>query len=315
MPRPEKVEAVATIKERLEGSRAVFVTEYAGLSVKQQQKLRRGLRGSNAEYKVVKMTLARRAADELGLQSLEELLIGPTALAFADGDPVETAKVLRDFAGENPALLVKGALLGGQLLPPEKVSELADIAPREVLLSRIAGAFQAPMANMAGLMTAFFRNSATVFQQLLEKKEAADAGGPVEDDSAAAADESAAAPAAEAEEAAAAADDAPDADGAAEADAVEETGADEAPAAEVADVEPGDEPSAPEATADDGDDADEAPAAEVADVEPEDEPSAPEATADDGDDADEASTELSAAADEAAAETEDEPADEAEEDK
>lgn len=287
MPRPEKVEAVATIKERLEASRAVFVTEYAGLSVKQQQTLRRGLRGTDAEYKVVKMTLARRAADELGLEGLDDLLIGPTALAFTTGDPVETAKVLRDFAGENPALLIKGALLAGELLAPEKVSELADIEPRDVLLAKIAGAFQAPMANMAGLMTAFFRNSATVFQQLLDKKEEAspatgapaedaEADGPAAEEGSAAEDEKAQAPAAA------------EAEGDGAAEATEEAASDEEPAAEQAEV--AEEAEAPEAQA--------------------------EASAEDGDDADEASDdEPEAAEDDAADESDDDPAAEAEEDK
>ena len=98
MPRPEKVEAVAEIKERLEQANAVFLAEYAGLSVSEQQDLRRGLRNSGAEFKVVKMTLARLAAAELAIDSLDELLLGPTGLAFADGDAVVAAKALKDFA-------------------------------------------------------------------------------------------------------------------------------------------------------------------------------------------------------------------------
>ncbi len=171
MPRPEKVEAVATIKERLERAQAVFLTEYAGLSVQEQQALRRGLRGSDAEYKVVKMSLTRLAAAELGLD-IGDMLTGPTALAFADGDAVTAAKVLQDFAGDHEKLLIKGALMAGEVLTPEKVSQLAEIEPREVLLAKLAGGFQAPMSRFAGLMAALLRGSATVFQHLLEKKEA-----------------------------------------------------------------------------------------------------------------------------------------------
>ena len=101
MPRPEKVQAVAEIKERLEQARAVFLAEYAGLSVKEQQTLRRGLREGGAEFKVVKMTLARRAAAELELAELDELLLGPTGLAFAEGDPVTAAKALKEFASND----------------------------------------------------------------------------------------------------------------------------------------------------------------------------------------------------------------------
>ena len=174
MPRPEKVQAVADIKERIEGAQAVFLAEYAGLSVKDQQALRRELRANDAEFKVVKMTLAQRAAGDLEIDSLDDLLLGPTALAFADGDPVGAAKVLKDFAKGHDVFVIKGGLLGVDFLSPEKIAELADIEPREVLLAKIAGAMKAPMANLAGLLAALPRNTASVLQQLLEKKEAAD---------------------------------------------------------------------------------------------------------------------------------------------
>ena len=108
MPRPEKVQAVAEIKERIEGAQAVFLAEYAGLSVKEQQDLRRELRANGAEFKVVKMTLARRAADDLEIDTLDELLLGPTGLAFADGDPVGAAKVLKDFSKDHEVFVIKG---------------------------------------------------------------------------------------------------------------------------------------------------------------------------------------------------------------
>jgi len=178
MARPEKVQAVAEIKERLERAQAVFLAEYAGLSVKQQQTLRRGLRAGGAEFKVVKMTLARRAAAELELAELDELFIGPTGMAFADGDPVTAAKALKDFAKENEAFAVKGGLLGSEFLTPERISELAEIESREVLLSKIAGVMKAPMANLAGLLAAMPRNLASAMQQLVEKKEEAGGGEP-----------------------------------------------------------------------------------------------------------------------------------------
>ncbi len=171
MPRPEKVQAVAEIKERLEEASAVFLAEFAGLSVKEQQELRRGLRSNDAEFKVVKMTLAKRAADELGLDVLDDLLTGPTGLTFAQGDPVTAAAALADFAKTHDALKVKGGLLGGEFLTPERVGELARIEPREVLLAKIAGAMKAPMSQMAGLLAALPRNAATAMQQLLDIKE------------------------------------------------------------------------------------------------------------------------------------------------
>lgn len=174
MPRPEKVRAVEEIKERIEGAQAVFVTEFRGMTVKQLQQLRRGLRSTGADYKVVKMTLARRAAAELGIAGADDVLTGPTALTFADTDPVATAKALRDAAKESDKLVVKAGFLSGGLLLPEQVTRLAEVEPREVLLAKIAGAAKAPLAQMAGVMAAFTRNAASMFLQLLEKRQSAE---------------------------------------------------------------------------------------------------------------------------------------------
>ncbi len=171
MPRPEKVQAVADIKESLEGAQAVFLTEYRGLSVKAVQELRASLRASGAEYKVVKMTLARLAAGEAGMGDIDDYLLGPTALAFANSDPVATAKALKDFSKTHEVFVLKAGLLSGSVLSPEEVSRLADIESREVLLAKIAGAAKAPLIQAAGLFASFNRNAATMFHQLLEKKE------------------------------------------------------------------------------------------------------------------------------------------------
>jgi large subunit ribosomal protein L10 len=184
MPRPEKVQAVADIKERIEGAQAVFLAEYAGLSVKEQQALRRSLRENGAEFKVVKMSMARLAVAELDIDTLDELLLGPTGLAFADGDPAGAAKVLKDFAKSHDTFAVKGGLLGLEFLPPEKIAELAELEPRDVLLAKLAGVMQAPMANLAGLLAALPRNTASVLQQLLEIKEAEEPSEPVTADEA-----------------------------------------------------------------------------------------------------------------------------------
>ncbi|MEZ5174713.1 MAG: 50S ribosomal protein L10 [Acidimicrobiia bacterium] len=171
MPRPEKVQAVADIKARIEGSQAVFLAEYAGLSVKDQQTLRRELRASGAEFRVVKMTLARLAVADLDIEAFDELLVGPTGLAFSDGDAVTAAKALKDFAKAHDVFVIKGGLLGNEFVTPETISTLADIEPRDVLLAKLAGAMKAPMANLAGLLAALPRNAASVFQQLLARKE------------------------------------------------------------------------------------------------------------------------------------------------
>ncbi len=172
MPRPEKVQAVEKIREQFGEARATFVTEYRGLTVGEQQELRRSVRKAQGEYQVLKMSLARRAVEDMSLEGLPELLVGPTALAFANHDAVSVAKVLRDFASEHDKLIIKGGILGDAFMPPEQISRLADIEPRDVLLSKIAGGFKAPMSKMAGLLGAKIRDAASMFSQLLEKKEA-----------------------------------------------------------------------------------------------------------------------------------------------
>lgn len=246
MPRPEKVKAVAEIKERLDGAQAVFLAEYAGLSVKEQQSLRRELRAEAAEFKVVKMTLARRAAAELEIDSLDELLLGPTGLTFADGDPVAAAKALRDFAKGHEVFLVKGGLLGREFLSPERVNQLADMEPRDVLLAKIAGAFQAPLAKAAGLFAALPRNTAAALQQLIEKleKEASPAGADDAASAAAVADEAADTPEAEAD------DDAADAEASAGEDAVAAADAGADPESAATDAETSEAPAHAEASAD-----------------------------------------------------------------
>ncbi len=179
MVREEKVQAVQDIKERFERSRAVFMTEYRGLSVAEQQALRRSVRSGEGEYKVVKMSLARRAADELELSEVSELLFGPVALAFAEGDPVVVARALADFADEHERLVIKAGLLAGDVLAPEQVARLARIEPREVLLAHLAGAVQSPLANLASLLEGLSRNTAWALSQLVEKKEAGQGGGEV----------------------------------------------------------------------------------------------------------------------------------------
>ncbi len=177
MPRPEKVQAVADIKESMENARAVFFTEYRGLTVKAVQDLRTDLRNSGAEYKVVKMTLAKLAAAEAGFEGIDEYLDGPTALAFANSDAVATAKALKEFGKANDVFVLKAGLLAGDILAPEEISKLAEIEPREVLLAKIAGAGRAPMYAAAGMFASFTRNAATMFGQLLDKKESGDSAG------------------------------------------------------------------------------------------------------------------------------------------
>lgn len=219
MPRPDKVQAVAEIRERFESAEAVFVTEYRGIAVKQMGDLRRRLREAGAEYKVVKMSLARRAVDELGLTGVGDHLVGPTALAFAQDDPVATAKALRDYSRDDENLVIKLGLLADKVLQPEEVGRLADIEPREVLLAKIAGAAKAPLTAVAGMVSSFTRDAAGLFAALLDKKESE---APVETDAVPEADVS------EAPET-----EAPETDAAAEKPETEETTAEESSEADA----------------------------------------------------------------------------------
>jgi large subunit ribosomal protein L10 len=196
-PRPEKVAVVDEVKERFSTSQATLLTEYRGLNVAQMATLRRSLREAGGTYKIYKNTLVRFAARDLGLE-LDELLTGPTALAFVDGDPVTVAKALRDFARTNEHLVVKGGVLGEALLSADEARALADIAPREELLARLAGAMAAPMQQFAGLLQALPRNFAYGLQALIGQGGAA--GAPASE---APASDEAEAPVAEAEDTAA----------------------------------------------------------------------------------------------------------------
>jgi large subunit ribosomal protein L10 len=169
-PRPEKVAIVTEVRERISGSAASLLTEYRGLTVKDLQNLRTQLDGAGAELKIYKNTLVRFAAHDLGIQALDELLVGPTAIAFAKVDAAAAAKVLRDFSRTNPLLVVKGGLLDDKVVDAAATKALADLPSRDVLLSQIAGLFAAPMAQMANLLEALPRSFAYGVQALIEKK-------------------------------------------------------------------------------------------------------------------------------------------------
>jgi len=172
----EKTEAVAELAERFQGSSAAVLTEYRGLTMAQLTQLRRSL-GEHTAYAVVKNTLTRRAASAAGFSVPDELLTGPTAIAFISGDPVEAAKGLRDFSRTNPLLVIKGGVLDGRSLTPDEIRRLADIEPREVLLARMAGALQGSLSKAAGLFQAPLSQVVRLAAALQEKKAAADTDG------------------------------------------------------------------------------------------------------------------------------------------
>lgn len=172
-PRPEKVAVVTEVAEKLTGAQAVLLTEYRGMSVGQLAALRRTLRESDAEYKVYKNTLVRRAVEAAGLGDLSSGLVGPTAITFVNGDVAAAAKALRDFSRTNPFLVLKGGSLGTKVVSPADVQALAELPSRDVLLARLAGGLQAPLSKMAGLLQALPRNFAYGLKALIDQKEAA----------------------------------------------------------------------------------------------------------------------------------------------
>ena len=167
-PRPEKIAVVDEVREKLSSAGAAILTEYRGLKVSELEGLRRSLRQAGGEYKIYKNTLVRFATRDLGIEGIDALLEGPTAIAFADADVPGVAKALRDFSRTNPLLVVKGGVMGANVLTAGDAAALADIPPREVLLARMAGLMAAPMQQFAGLLQALPRNFAYGLKALIE---------------------------------------------------------------------------------------------------------------------------------------------------
>jgi large subunit ribosomal protein L10 len=211
MANAEKVAAVAELTERFKDSSGAVLTEYRGLTVAQLAELRRSL-GDNATFAVIKNTLTKIAVTQAGLSDqLASMLVGPSAIAFVDGDVVEAAKGLRDFAKTNPLLVIKGGVLDGKAITPAEIISLADLEPRDVLLAKLAGAMKASLAGAAATFNALPVQMAQLAEALRAKLEAAE--GPAAEG-----------PAAEGPAAATQADEAP----------ADEPPASEAPAAEAA---------------------------------------------------------------------------------
>jgi large subunit ribosomal protein L10 len=171
-PRPEKVAVVDEVTAKLNAASAVIVTEYRGMTVGQLATLRRQLRPGGGEYKVYKNSLAGFAAQKAGMPGLTEMLVGPSGITFVTGDAAAVAKTLRDAAKVNPHLVLKGGVIGGKAISAKDVESLADLPSREVLLSQFAGALQAPMVKMAGLLQAMPRNFAYGLKALIDSKSA-----------------------------------------------------------------------------------------------------------------------------------------------
>ncbi|MDR6940026.1 50S ribosomal protein L10 [Arcanobacterium hippocoleae] len=172
MARTDKSAAIAELTEDFRNSTAVLVTEYRGLTVAQMKNLRRAM-GTEAKYSVAKNTLARIAAHEAGIEGLDEVLTGPTALAFVTGDIATAAKAIKEFSKEHEALVVKGGVLEGAFLDAGEVGKLADLESREVLLAKTAGALKASLYKAAYVFTAPLVKTVRTVDALREKQESA----------------------------------------------------------------------------------------------------------------------------------------------
>jgi large subunit ribosomal protein L10 len=170
MARPDKTAAVAELAQSFRDSDAAVLTEYRGLTVAQLKQLRRDL-AANASYIVAKNTLTKRAAKDAGIDGLDELLVGPSAIAFVSGDAVETAKGIRDFAKTNPLLVIKGGIFEGKVISADDVKKLANLESREVLLSKMAGAMLASLTKAAYLFNAPLAQAARAIDALRVKAE------------------------------------------------------------------------------------------------------------------------------------------------
>lgn len=173
LARPDKAAVVTDVRDRISGASATMLTEYRGLTVGQLAQLRAELRKSGAEYRVVKNTLTKIAVRDAGFEVPDDLLTGPTAVAFCGEDPVAAAKALRAFAKTNPALVVKGGILEGRFIDAGEAGRLADLASREELLAQLAGLMQSVLAQPARLALASLSKAARLFAALQDKRAAA----------------------------------------------------------------------------------------------------------------------------------------------
>lgn len=173
MAKPEKVAAVAEIAESLRSGEGVVLTDYRGLNVKSMTELRGLLREAGVQYKVVKNTLTSLAAKEVGIEGLDELLVGPTAIAVGRDDPTAAARILGEFARRNPALEIKGGVLKGRVIDVQGVKSLGDLPPREVLLAQVLRGMQAPIAGLVNVLSGPARNLVYALEAIRKQKEAA----------------------------------------------------------------------------------------------------------------------------------------------
>ncbi|WP_303691479.1 50S ribosomal protein L10 [Megamonas hypermegale] len=176
--RPEKQAAVASLKEQLSTAKGVVLTGYKGLTVAQDMKLRAKFREAGVSYHVVKNTMLRIAANETGLEGLDPVLNGTTAIAVSAEDAVAPAKVVYDFIKENKlekteVLTIKLGVVEGKVISVDEVKALASLPPREVLIAKVLGSMQAPISGMVNVLQGTIRNMVYVLDAIRAQKESA----------------------------------------------------------------------------------------------------------------------------------------------
>jgi len=184
MPKPEKVERVAELKRRIEGSDALLLTEYRGLTVSDISALRRSLAEGGASFAVVKNTLMMRAATDAGIEELEQFLAGPSAVAFVVGDPVAAAKKVVDAAKLYPTLVLKGGYMDGKILSAADAKALASLESRGVMLSKIAGLLKSEITRAATMLVSAQSKFLSLLEAYKEKLPAAEAPAEVAEETA-----------------------------------------------------------------------------------------------------------------------------------
>ena len=175
MPTSEKVDKVEELTAALSSAKAIYLADFTGLDVAKVTGLRNKLRDAEVGYQVVKNRLAKRAAAKAGISGLDEHLIGPTAIAFTNEDPIAPAKILQDFADEDDAFSIKLGFMDGQVLSPEEIKALSKLPSREELLSKVLGSVQSPMYGLAGVLNGLLRNLVGVIGAIEEKQKSGDA--------------------------------------------------------------------------------------------------------------------------------------------
>jgi len=168
----KKTQAVSELKEKLSSASSAVLVDYRGLTVAEDTRLRTDLRGAGIQYKVVKNTLTKRAAGEVGIEGLDDYLEGPTAVAFGFDDPVAPAKILSKFAKDHKALEIKAGILEGKVLDLDQVKNLAELPSREELLAKVVGGFKGPLYGLVNVLQGNLRNLVYVMNAVREQKEA-----------------------------------------------------------------------------------------------------------------------------------------------